>query len=153
MQTLNGALGTLTQTLDFLVGLDPAERKRLAKMGPKSRAFVEDTIAAGIRNTEMLPRAVEPEALRGRLELVEQIREMAAAVGQLKERLDDTVTLAGSELYDAARLLYSLTRRSVSADGLTGATEKLSQRFAGQKRKKAVRGTSPEPGTPTTPEQ
>lgn len=142
MDSLNGSLTTINTQLAFLVSLDARGRKRLAKMGNKSRAFVEDAIEAGIRNPGMLPRSLDPAAMRGALDLVDQLREIHGAVGQLHEKLGDTLTLLGSGLFEDARLIYKLTKTKAVAGGLNSAAEGMARRFAKQGRRSAVNVTS-----------
>lgn len=132
-----GSLKSVNETLAFLVALAPRERKRLQKMGQQTRAFVEDALEAGIRNPGLLPRALDPDEMRDRLDLADQLREINATVAQLHERLSDTLILVGSSLFEDARLVYKLTRTKVGKDeGLKAATETLSKRFAAQGRPK-----------------
>lgn len=135
LDSINGSLTTIDSQLTFLVGITPIERRRLAKMGQKTRAFVKDAIAAGIRNPSMLPRSLDPDKMRGKMTLTDQLRELHARTCQLAERLGDTLTLAGSEMYEDARLIYKLTKTKATAPGLNSAAEGMSRRFAAQGRK------------------
>lgn len=69
------------------------------------------------------------------LTLFGQLREVQSDLQQVKVMVNNTVTVMGSELYEDARLIYSLTKTKVQADGLNTATAKLSKRFAGQGRR------------------
>jgi len=138
LDSINGSLATIDTQLEFLVGLAPDERQRLAKMGQKTRAFVVDAITVGTGNPGMLPRSLDPANMRGKMALTDQLRELSAKVGQLAERLDDTLTLAGSEMYEDARLIYKLTKTKATADGLNSASQGMARRFAGQGKKSPV---------------
>jgi hypothetical protein len=145
-ESIDGNLNSINEALAFLVSLTPQERKRLPKMGQRSRAFVEDAIEAGIRNPGLLPRSLEPVEMRNQLELTDQIRGIAASVAQLNERLTDTLTLLGSQLYEDARLVYQMTRtKAAKDDGLKSATEALARRFSKQGRRGKSNGMLPEP--------
>jgi len=106
-------------------------------MGHKNRAFVEDAIKAGVNNPSMLPRSIEPESLQDKLTLFAQMRGVQSDLQQVTELVDNTVTIMGSELYEDARFIYSLTKTKVQADGLNTASAMLSKRFAGQGRRSA----------------
>jgi hypothetical protein len=56
---------------------------------------------------------------------------------QVTELVDNAVTMMGSELYEDAHLIYSLTKTKVQADGLSSTSAILSKRFAGQCRRSA----------------
>lgn len=73
--------------------------------------------------------------MQGKMTLTDQLRELHAKVSQLTERLGDTLTLAGSELYEDARLIYKRTKTKASASGLNSAAEGMSRRFAAQGKK------------------
>ena len=138
-------LNSIRSSLSFLIGLRPSEKQRLLKMGTKNRAFTEDAIQAGIANPGMLPRSIEPDLLQGKLSLYGQLREVQAELQQIMEMVDNTVTVMGSELYEDARLIYSLTKSKAQADGLNAAAAKLSERFAGQGRRSADKAENPGP--------
>lgn len=137
LSSINGSLDNINGMLSFLVALSVRERKRMAKMGQKTRSFVEDAIEAGIRNPGMLPRSLDPNTMRDKMDQTDQIREIHANVGQLHEKLGDTLTLLGSELYEDARLIYKLTKTKAAAGGLNAAAEGMSRRFARQGRRPA----------------
>jgi hypothetical protein len=79
----------------------------------------------------------EPETLQDKLTLFGQLREVQSDLQQVTELVNNTVTVMGSELYEDARLIYSLTKTKVQADGLNTASAGLSTRFAGQGRRSA----------------
>ena len=143
--TVATGLNSIRSSLSFLVGLHPSEKQRLLKMGNKNRAFTEDAIQAGIANPGMLPRSIDPETLQGSLALYGQLREIQADLQQIMEMVDNTVTVLGSELYEDARLIYSLTKTKAQADGLNSAAARLSERFAGQGRRSADKTEKSEP--------
>jgi hypothetical protein len=97
----------------------------------------KDAIKAGVNNPSMLPCSIEPESLQDKLTLFAQMRGVQCNLQQVTELVDNTVTTVGSELYEDARLIYSLTKTKVQADSLNTATAKLSKRFAGQGRRSA----------------
>ena len=136
-ESVSTALDSIRSSLSFLVGLRPSDKQRLLKMGHKNRAFVEDAIKAGVNNPSMLPRSIEPESLQDKLTLFTQMRGVQSDLQQVTELVDNTVTIMGSELYEDARFIYSLTKTKVQADGLNTASAGLSKRFAGQGRRSA----------------
>lgn len=126
----------IREALPFLESLAPEEQRRLAKMGNKSRAFVADAVEAGVQNPSMLPREVDPEALRSKLEFVDQLRSVAVAVRQLDELLSDTIIVRGAEMYETARLIYQLLRIRRPTEGLDSQRQQLAQRFRAQGNRK-----------------
>jgi len=136
-ESVAAALNSIRSSLGFLVGLRPSDKQRLLKMGNKNRVFVEDAIKAGVSNPSMLPRSIEPETLQDKLTLFGQLREVQSDLQQVTELVNNTVTVMGSELYEDARLIYSLTKTKVQASGLNTTSASLSKRFAGQGRRSA----------------
>ena len=112
-ESVAAALNSIRSSLGFLVRLRPSDKQRLLKMGNKNRVFVEDAIKAGVSNPSMLPRSIEPEALQDKLTLFGQLREVQSDLQQVTELVNNTVTVMGSELYEDARLIYSLTKTKV----------------------------------------
>lgn len=142
LTSITESLATINTTLDFLIGLTPEESQRYMKMGNKSRSFVEDAIKVGIENPGMLPRSVDPVLLGARLDLSGQLRDIHRIVSQLSERLNDTLMVAGAELFDDARLIYKLTKTKVKPEGLIDVADTIGQRFAGQGNRKAKNQTT-----------
>jgi len=137
LTSITNSLDTINQELDFLIGLSQQEAQRIMKMGNKSRSFVEDAIKVGIENPGMLPRTLDPERLGAKLALSGQLRGIQRSVGQLNERLSDTLMATGAELFDDARLIYQLTKTKVKPEGLVDISDNIGQRFAGQGNRKA----------------
>lgn len=142
LTSITDSLESINMTLNFLIGLTPEEAQRIMKMGSKSRSFVEDAIKVGIENPGMLPRTLDPERLGGKLELTGQLRDIHRAVSQLNERLSDTLTVAGAELFDDARLIYKLTKTKVKPEGLEDIADSIGQRFARQGNRKSKTETT-----------
>jgi len=69
LESINGSLASIDSQLAFLVGLTALERQRLAKMGQKTSAFVEDAILAGIRNPACSPGRWSRKRCRARWRL------------------------------------------------------------------------------------
>ncbi len=83
----------------------------------------------------MLPRSLDPDEMRGRLDLVDQLREIQGAIQQLEDRIGDTLMLAAASSTKRRGLIYQLTKTRAKAPGLDAAVQSLSQRFAGQGRR------------------
>lgn len=80
-----------------------------------------------------MPRCLDVEEMRRDLELVEALYPVLFSIGQLKELIEDTYPLAGSEAYAAARTAYSFTR--VNGKTLNEAVDKMSRHFSRKSRK------------------
>ncbi|MDX2079455.1 MAG: hypothetical protein SFU53_01590 [Terrimicrobiaceae bacterium] len=130
-ETLLTQIQELTNAMPVLVSVPDGQRKRMAKMGLRSRPFVEDAIKLATEHSDILPRTYEPAGLRAKLETVENLRDIAAAVETLSSKLSESLMVAGAELYEDARLIYTLVKTGVRPAGLEPARAKLKQRFKG----------------------
>jgi hypothetical protein len=76
-----------------------------------------------------MPRHLNIEKARRDLALFEAISPILQAVNHLRELLEDTQMIAGSEAYAAARLAYNSAKVSGKNLGLDDVMEDLSQQF------------------------
>lgn len=137
-EALLDQIRTLTDAMPVMVTIPPGERRRMAKLGLRSRAFAEDAIQLALENTEILPRALDPAVLRAKLDTVENLRDITAALRQLTGRLHETLTVAGAELYEDARLIYTLVKTGMRPGGADHARVELQKRYKPRKSKPAA---------------
>lgn len=128
------ALETIRQKLPFLLDLSPEERRSLPKTGDKSRAFVAAALTLAAQNPDVLPRKFDLPEFQKDVALMEALAPVAAAVQQLWERIDDTLTAVGSDAYTAALLVYHSARMAGRGEGLDQQLDGLAARFARKSR-------------------
>lgn len=124
---------SLTNQWPHTVAIPEGQKRRLAKMGNRTRPFVEDAIKLAAENPDLLPRSHDPSALRAKLATVDNLRAVATSLQQLAEKYQDTLTVAGAELYEDARLVYTIIKTGARPSGLAGARERLAKRFKGNR--------------------
>ena len=129
-QAVLDALQTIRTKLPFLVGLSTEERQSLPKAGDKSRAFIQQALALAEQDDSFLPRSFDVNEMRQDVELVEQIYPIIIAATQLKELLEDTYRLAGSDAYSAALTVYRAAKDNGRGAALDALLDTLGQRFA-----------------------
>ena len=129
------ALKTVREKLPFLNGLTPRERQQLTKLGRKSQTFVVQALDMAVSNSELMPRCLDVEKARRDLELVEALNPILQMLNQLKELVEDTQMLAGSEAYAAARLAYISAKATGKNMGLDEVVNELSLQFSRKPRK------------------
>ncbi|MBD2461327.1 hypothetical protein H6G89_09735 [Oscillatoria sp. FACHB-1407] len=129
------ALTTIREKLPFLLGLTPEQRRSLCRMGDKSRAFVDRALELATQNADLMPRCLDVEEMRRDLELVEALYPILFSIGQLKELIEDTYLLAGSEAYSAARTAYNSARANGKTMGLSEAVDQMGRHFSRKSRK------------------
>lgn len=120
---------TVREELDFLAGLSAPERRQIAKMGRKAQTFTARALDMAAQHNDLMPRHLDIEKARRDLALFEAISPILQAVNHLRELLEDTQMIAGSEAYAAARLAYNSAKVSGKNLGLDDVMEDLSQQF------------------------
>ena len=100
--------------LPFLKGLNSKDRIRLAKL---SRGRVDMVDRSFIHATQIpgyLPSFVTPEGFKKEVDLRDCLQRIGAEIDSLKEKIDDTILLVGSEAYRSARLFYKTVKAAAS---------------------------------------
>jgi hypothetical protein len=133
-QAVFAAIQTIRQKLPFLIDLTPEERRALPKFGDKSRGFVEQALQVAEQNPDILPRSFDVGEMRNDVELLSALSSVHAALAQLFELVDDTLTEVGAEAYTSALLVYQFTRAAGKGTALEAALEGLGQHFARKSR-------------------
>ncbi|HEY9620709.1 MAG TPA: hypothetical protein V6C78_10085 [Crinalium sp.] len=123
------ALKTIRDRLPFLIGLSAQERRQIPKMGRKSQTFAVRALDMATQHNDVMPRHLNVEEARRDLALFESLNPILQAVSHLRELLEDTQILAGSEAYAAARLAYNSAKVSGKNLGLDDIIDDLSQQF------------------------
>jgi hypothetical protein len=88
--------------LPFLVDLSADEIASLSKMGERGRPFVQEALTLAEQDDSFLPRSFDVNKMRKDVDLIESLPPIITAVSKLKELLDDTYILAGSNAFLAA---------------------------------------------------
>ncbi|NEQ29338.1 MAG: hypothetical protein F6K28_62535, partial [Microcoleus sp. SIO2G3] len=123
------SLKVIREQLPFLVGLSTQERRQLSKMGRKAQTFAVRSLDMAVQHNDVMPRHLNIEEARRDIALFEALNPILQAVSQLRELIEDTQMLAGSEAYAAARLAYNAAKVSGKNLGLDDILEDLSQQF------------------------
>ncbi|HEX7313733.1 MAG TPA: hypothetical protein VF297_07415 [Pyrinomonadaceae bacterium] len=133
-QAVLAAVETIHAKLPFLISLTAEQRRSLAKMGDKSRAFVGKALTVAQLSSDYLPRSFSVEEMERDVALVEALQPIMAALTSLQEQVADTYTEVGSEAYSAALVVYQYARASGEAAGLEALLDDMGQRFARKSR-------------------
>ena len=137
------AIQDINAKAPFLINLTKEERTELPKMGDKSRAFVQAALTLAEEDDSFLPRSFDVAEMRQDEDLYTALAQIATSLTILKEKLDDTMLLIGSDLYVAALEVYAAARRSGNTQGLDQLVDALGQRFARKSKKDDEPITSP----------
>jgi hypothetical protein len=121
--------------MPFLVDLSNDEIASLSKLG-NGQSFVQDAITLAEQDDSFLPRSFEVAAMRRDVDLTRSLPPIAARISRLKEMLDDTQILVGSDAFAAALDVYQAAQRHGKGAGLKDSLSSLSNRFARKSKKK-----------------
>lgn len=131
---IDAALATLRRVSAPFVALEPQERRELNKLGPKSEAFVDETLTVLQNNPQIIPPNLGlDEALADKAAL-DQLRPRLQQLRQLVERADDTEMALGSDVLNVALEGYRLLAVSGKGESLKSARRALSRRFSRSRR-------------------
>jgi hypothetical protein len=129
VEDIIAALKTIREQLPFLVGLSTQERRQIPKMGRKAQTFAVRALNMAVQHADVMPRHLSVEEARRDIALFEALNPILQAVSHLRELIEDTQMVAGSEAYAAARLAYNSAKVSGKNLGLDDILEDLSQQF------------------------
>ena len=124
----------------YLINLTPEEKRTLPKLGDKGYSFVnKGNEYLQLPSTPTPPYLNAPEVsvdLKG----FDVLRQISQTIMPTIDRLDDTMTLSGSEAYAGVLTFYNYIKGAAKA-GVPGAQtiyDDLSTRFPGRKAKTAT---------------
>ena len=141
------AIADIRQAVPFVKDLTPQDRKTIAKISTKGRAFVHKAVAVAEQNPQILPSFVTLEEMRANSLLLDSLTTVLIAVDQLRKQLSDTAIFVGGEAYSSARSVYLYA--AAAGPALETAVDELSQYFA-RKGNGAARPSVPDPQQATT---
>ena len=129
LTAVDNALSALESALTDLVALEPAQRRRLPRMGGKSEAFCRQTLSVVAQNPQVVNPSLGLPAAQADLAALDQLRPRRQRLQKLQERMMDTETLLGSDVMSTALEAYGLLKISGKSQGLSALRAGLSSRF------------------------
>jgi hypothetical protein len=130
IQEIKAALQTIQKKLPFLITLSVEERRKLFKMGDKSLAFVNNSVAAAQSNRDILPASFNVEELVQDYQLATTLTEILTSMRQLTEQVDDTLLAVGSDTMTSSLTVYDYVKTAAKkTPGLKTIAEQLGERF------------------------
>jgi hypothetical protein len=113
LNKINQLKGLLPQIPD----LTPIERKRMSKLGTKTRGFVDLAIEMAKAEPGVLPQSISLDTF-------------VAHVSELKYKLDDALYLIGNYIYGVSRTVYAVAKTPAAEARLQEQKAAMKQRFA-----------------------
>lgn len=141
-QTIMQQLAVIRQQLSpvLLFNLTPDDRAGMAKMGDKSLAFEQKALDYAQKNSALVPTYLDVSEASKDLALVTDLREVARELNTLCQAVEDTLTMAGAEAYEAS-LIFHASVKGASRNNVAGSQaiyEDLVKRFPRVSRKQAA---------------
>ena len=136
-------IAQINQKLSFLIDVGPEERRSMAKLGDRNRAFTRKALEIATQTPDFLPRSFDMTEMRRDLELFEALQPMLLALTRLRELVDDTAVAAGDEAYRAALEIYRYAKANGSVAGLDDLIDEMGRRFAQQGSRARAQATEP----------
>jgi hypothetical protein len=106
-------INQLKAILPPMPGLTSLDRKRLSKLGQKSRGFVDAAIEAVRKDSGLLPRSISVEELLEQDKLHRQISMVETHLAELQARLDDALCVIGNRLYGSCLTVYAVWDKTI----------------------------------------
>ena len=116
--------------MPFLINLTPEDRRGLPKMGPKSRAFVDQGLVTAEQNPGILPRNFDLEEYRHQIEQLRLLEPIVLMSEQVNSLMEDSFTGMGSDCYSHTLVVYQVSKMAGKGSGLDPHLDSLAKRFA-----------------------
>lgn len=111
LTAINKAVELLQKKLLPLLTQIPKEKKKdMLIMGDKSVAFVTKAYEHAEQNELLIPNFLKMDEFEKDLNAINILRRLKNPLGHLAQMLDDTMIIAGSEAYEAARIFYNAVK-------------------------------------------
>jgi hypothetical protein len=123
------AFKSFTATLPALVNLTPLQRQRTARIGIRTRGFIELVIEAAKKDPTILPGNIPLEKLLSQAELLNGISLIQTFVSDYKASLDDAALTIGANVYGMARSAYAVLKTPAGQAKLQEQKALMKQRF------------------------
>jgi len=142
LQAIQDAIQTLnTRLAPHLISLTADTRRELPKMGDKSLAFVSKAREYANNHPDMVPGFLNLALFEADLRGVDTLSNLQRTLQPLVDNLDDSLTLTGSEAYQAALVFYRSVRAAAQSGMPNAKTvyDDLSARFPAGSRNKIAK--------------
>ena len=126
---VGAAITTLKDALPFLVSMSAAERRHLARLGPKSEGFVRQAHELAREHPEIVPNGLTVAELDRDQALRDALLPTKHDLEVLLRKVNDTMTLAGADLMQGTLIIYRGLRSYGDAAGYGDIREELGRRF------------------------
>ncbi|MEL7503531.1 MAG: hypothetical protein AAFN18_13805 [Cyanobacteria bacterium J06554_6] len=129
VERINTAFHNIRDAMPFLTGLSPTEKRRMSKIGTKAQDFTDKALNMAMRYPKVIPQGLDVDAAQEQMVLFRYLYDVLQQLNELKNLVECTQMLAGSEAYAAARLAYRSVKTVGGGNGLDMIVEDLARQF------------------------
>ena len=143
---LNTILKTLQQLRDSLPAmpdLTPSERKRISKLGTRSRGFANTAIEAAKADPGVLPQSISLQRLLSQEDLLSDMSLIQTHLADIKSKLDDSVLLIGNHIYSVCRTIYAVMKTDAAKAKMQEQQAVMKERFKVTRKKSQPEASAP----------
>ena len=120
--------------------LTPLERRRMSKLGTKTRGFADLALETAKADPGVLPQSISLDTFVAQDDLLQDLSLVQTHVTDLKSKLDDALFLIGNYIFGVSRVVYAVMKTDAAKAKLQEQKNAMKQRFAKTK------------GQPTSPQ-
>jgi len=136
--TIITQINAVRTSLNFMINLSPAERKKLRKVAEKRQGYVNDVMVAVRANPTAIPAVINTVEYYKDAQLFLDLSEIYAQMVTLFEGLNDTFMASGNEAITVTDQCYGFLKQAAKGNtNLSTTVKEISKHFAGQGRTKA----------------
>ena len=134
----------------FTVTLDEAQRKHSQHLGQRNETFSRDIIDLAKERPELIPASLSITGIERDIAAREQLTPLLLQLESLTQRLMDTHSALGIDIYNAARAVYAYLKVGAEVNGISEALTRIGARFGGQGRRQPAGEPVPLPTVTAT---
>ena len=137
-------LDTLFQDLDWTLSLSSTDRQRLSKAAAGTEPFMNQAFQLGQQYPEILPKSLSLEEMSRDINTRNFLVALKGRLDTLSQRVGDTLSVCGSEAFQASLTIYQIARTYGDDMGFDAQVQELAKRF--KKVGKTTTSTAPVEG-------
>lgn len=122
-------LDALCQDLEWTLSLSPTDRARLSHAAEGTEAFLMQSLQLGQQYPAILPRGMSIDEMAKDMSTRSFLMSIRSRLASLHQRVEDTISICGSEAYQAGLTVYRGARTYGEDLGLDTQVQELSKRF------------------------
>lgn len=127
--TILGRCDELDAQLDFLLALNPTQRLRRLKAGQYTEAFLSEALTLAQQHPEITPKGLSVEEMQKDADTRAFLRTVRSRLLTTLQRLDDTIAVCGTEMFQASLLVYQGAKTYGQGLGIESQVAELGKRF------------------------